>query len=203
MNVRLQHDYEFIAGVYWQQQLHLTQYSVSMHLVTATTDQAQIGVAMDRLRCFLEHELHDTVFINQSNADIAEMLTVLGINVTTLPEEPIDQIVGMMLYCKLNAIMEGRIVITDIDISSEMGGSVWYLHNEDEPLGPLTAQGWWHDSTPDHNNVKVEDDEEKIVKVKPNGWLEYGLTWPDESTPTASNTVVYAKFGKDDAKSLQ
>jgi hypothetical protein len=36
---------------------------------------------------------------------------MMGINVTTLPEEPVDQIIGMMLYYKLNAIMEGRMIV--------------------------------------------------------------------------------------------
>ncbi len=195
MNVRLQYDIDFMAGIYYEDSLQLNQYSVSLNLITKTTDAEQTNIAMNRLKCFVWSELENTIFINQAQEEKAEMMSLLGINVTTLPEEPVDQIVGMMLYCKLNAIMEGRMIITDLNIQSTLGDQVWYLHNEEDALGPFAVDGWWTLPSIQHQTIELEPVPQNVVKVTTNGWQEYGLEWPDEVKHTA-NTVVFANFPK-------
>lgn len=198
MNVRLQYDVEFLAGVYYEGTLKMNSYSVSMNLLTASTDAVVTNVAMDRLKYFVFGELDSTVFINSEYKEQAEMLTLLGVNVTTLPEEPVDQIIGMMLYYKLNAIMEGNMLVTALDISSELGDSVWYQHDEDDSSGPFAKDGWWKTSGLQHDTVDLEPVEDKVVKVVSKGWHELGLEWPDPNTPPASNVVVFGNFGRNE-----
>ena len=197
MNVRLQYDIDFMAGIYYEDSLQLNQYSVSLDLITKTTDAEQTNIAMNRLKCFVWSELENTVFINQVHEEKAEMMSLLGINVTTLPEEPVDQLIGIMLYCKLNAIMEGRMIITDLNIQSTLGDQVWYLHNEEDALGPFVDDGWWTLSNTQHEHIELETVSQNVVKVTTTGWQEYGLEWPDEVKHTA-NTVVFANFPKNE-----
>jgi hypothetical protein len=200
MNVRLQCDLEFLAGIYYDDQLQMNQYDICLSLVTKTRDPVSTNIAMDRLKAFIYGELESTVFINQDQRERAELMQVMGINITTLPEEPVDQIIGMMLYYKLNAIMEDRMTVTQLDISSKIGDSIWYQHDEEDVAGPFAAEGWWHANTVQHNTVEVDPDETNtanVVKVVPSGWTEYGLVWPgEESTSENGNTVVFANFPK-------
>lgn len=195
MNVRIQYNLEFPGAVYFEEQLQLNFYQVNLSMITNTSDQFKIHIAMERLRCFVNSELANAVYINQNQQDIAEVMQMLGMNMVTLPEDPIDQIVGLMLYCKLNAIMEGTMTVRSIDISSSMGDDVWYQHDEEDSIGPFVANGWWHEPTVVHNNLKLVDTDAKIVEVRPNGWQEYGLMWPDDSVKK-EHTVVYAEFQK-------
>ena len=198
MSVRLQYDIDFMAGIYYGDTLQLNQYSVALNLLTMTTDTEEINIAMNRVKCFIWSELENTVFINQAHAEKAEMMSLLGINVTTLPEEPVDQIIGMMLYYKLNAIMEGNMIITALDVSSELGDSVWYQHDEDDAVGPFARDGWWHRPTCQHSDVDIESTEENVVKVSTAGWHEYGLEWPGEHSEENGNTVVFANFQRNE-----
>ena len=66
MNVRLQYDIEFLAGIYYDNQLQMNSYSASLSLVTRTKDTKSTNVAMDRLKAFVYGELESTVFINQN-----------------------------------------------------------------------------------------------------------------------------------------
>jgi hypothetical protein len=109
-----------------------------------------------------------------------------------LPEEPVDQIVGIMLYCKLNAVTEGNLSITQLDISSSLGDEVWYQHHSDDNLGPLSQDGWWHKKTCQKHNLP-QDTEHNVVKVENSGWAEYGLEWPD-ARPQQKSTVVKTNF---------
>lgn len=194
MNVRLQYDLEFLAGIYYEDQLLINAYQVSMNFLTKSKDSASTNVAMDRVKAFVHGTLANTVFINQSDCERAEFLQMIGANVTTLPEEPVDQIIGMMLYYKLNAIMEDRMVIVNLDISSNLGDSVWYQHDEEDLAGPFAQSGWWHKSSTQHDSIESDPVAENIVKVTSTGWYELGLEWPENTAAQNLNTVVYGKF---------
>ena len=64
MNVRLQYDLDFLAGIYYDDHLQINSYSVSMSLLTKTADAASTNTAMNRLKAFMHGELANTVFIN-------------------------------------------------------------------------------------------------------------------------------------------
>lgn len=199
MNVRLQYNLEFVGGIHIDGILQINQYQINLGLETQSTDRQAINVAMDRLRCFVKSVLADAVFVNQKEAELAELLQMIGANVVTLPEDPVDQIVGLMLFCKLNAIMEGVMVVTTLDICSTLGDEVWYEHTEEDAIGPLLQDGWWHQPDTTHNNLATSEPADKVVKVAPNSWgAEYGLMWPDavDNSQEKKHTVVYAKFPK-------
>lgn len=198
MNVRLQYELEFLGGIYFEDQLQVNSYHVNLSLVTQTKDSASINIAMDRLKSFVYGELDSTVFINAAQQERAELMSMMGINITQLPEDPVDQIVGMMLYYKLNAIMEGRIVVTQLDISSSLGDSVWFQHDEEDASGPFSANGWWHEPTVQHDMLPEPNDVDNVVKVIPNAWIEYGLMWPDTDHVHTASTVVFANFSKNE-----
>lgn len=199
MNVRLQYDLEFVAGIYYDDQLQLNTYSVVMNLLTKTKDTVSINIALERLKWFVHGELANTVFFGPGSMDQAEMFYNLGVNVTTLPEEPVDQIVGMMLFNKLNAIMENRMTVSALDISSTLGDGVWYQHDEEDVPGPFTApNGWWHQSSLQHETIELETVADNVVKVISTGWRELELDWPEDTTIHSGNTVVFANFAKNE-----
>jgi hypothetical protein len=197
MNVRLQTNLEFPAGIYYDDRLRMNRYTVSVQLCTATGDHEQINVAMDRVKMFVYSELADTVFVNQGDAERAQVMDILGINVTTLPEEPIDQIVGLMLYCKLNAVMEGRMFVEQLNISSLLGDDMTYLHDMDDAVGPFQAEGWWHASDTSHNSFDNIETQENVVKVPTTGWGKYNLNWHDSATVAPGKTVTFSKMTRD------
>ena len=198
MNVRLQYDLEFLAGIYYEDQLQMNQYTVSLNLLTKTKDSASTNIALDRAKAFVHGALESSVFINQANMERAEFMQMIGINVTTLPEEPVDQIIGMMLYYKLNAVMEGRMTVTGLDISSTLGDSVWYQHDEEDIAGPFAAEGWWHQASMQHETVEPNPESGNIVKVMSTGWYELNLEWPENTAPASANTVVFANFPRNE-----
>lgn len=195
MNVRLQTNLEFLGAVYFADELQLNSYQVNLGLVTNTKNTLKINVAMERLKAFVYSELANAVYIHQDRTDVAEILQMIGSNIVTLPEEPVDQIVGMMLYSKLNAIMEGVMTVVSLDLSSSLGDDVWYQHDDEDSLGPFAAEGWWHLPTVQHDSLSVVGGDAKVVEVRPNAWIDYGLMWPEETT-NKDHSVVYANFPK-------
>jgi len=188
----------FTAGVYYGGEMRMNHYTLTLHMTTNSTDAVSHNVAFERIKFFVYSKLDSTIFINSECQEQCQRFVSAGLTVTTLPGEPVDQLIGLMLYYKLNAIMEDRMVITQLDISSALGDNVTYMHDEEDSSGPFTQPGWWSEPTVQHNTLDLEEAVDNIVKVVPSAWIEYGLMWPEESDMPTANTVVYANFPKNE-----
>lgn len=201
MNVRLRYNITFPAAAWFEEELMMTNYTVALNFLTQTLDPRDQNIALDRVKYFLINELHSTIFINQAEVERAEAFTDVGLNVTTLPEEPVDQVVSIMLYYKLNAIMEGRMKITELVMSSDAGDGIEYFHNENEHTDLFPESGWWHEPTLCHSSVELDDETEgeNVVSIGTNTeWEDQELGWAHEEVTTDLGQVVFANFGHSD-----
>ena len=204
MNVRLQYPTTFTAGIFYAGEMRMNNYRVNLHLTTGVATGDEHNIALDRIKYFLHNQITSSVFVNRENLSSCQSLTSAGIRITTVPEEPVDQVIGIMLYCKLNAIMEQRMVITEIELASELGDSIVYMHNDLENMGPIEDSGWWHDPEPTLVDSAVID-VDNIVPLNFNtSWKELGLAWDTEDVVNrpdeVDNKVVFADFSKDDSR---
>jgi predicted Fe-Mo cluster-binding NifX family protein len=199
MNVRLEYDMNWRAAIWFENRLQINDYSAELSIHTNTMNHEDHVTCMARLNHFVYHELTNTVFIKQDNQDQLKALAAAGIKVTTLPEEPIDQIIGIALYCKLNAILEERMIVTNVTIQSLLGDNVRYLHSSQESLGPCTDTGWWFETGPVHSNFKPAASGKRVVKInRTPTWRDMDLGWSGTEEPkNETNTVVF-KFPTDE-----
>ena len=126
MNVRLKHDMHFTAGVYYNGEMRMNNYNLRLWMITNTYDASSHNISFDRVKYFIYTEMDSTIFINGDDEEQCQQLVDAGLNITTLPGEPVDQLVGLMLYYKLNAIAETRMTIVETELSSVMQ-SVWQV----------------------------------------------------------------------------
>jgi hypothetical protein len=201
MNVRLEYNMPFLAGVYWEGRMLMNRYQVKLYMITNSTDPDTQNIAYERLKYFVYSEMANTIFVNQQNHEQCRLLIAAGLKITTLPAEPVDQLIGIMLYSKLNTIMEEFIIINEVEISSELGEDMIYLHAADESLGPFTEPGWWHDADLIHCDTALIDSDKVVAIHKAGAWRELDLAWPDQNNSVPNdNTVVFADFGQDETK---
>jgi len=197
MNVRLRQDQSFLAS-YWCEDassrftLVTNLYDVEITMMTHSQDQREINVAVSRALYMIHEEFADTVFFDRNHDAVSRLFQDIGVNVTVLPGPPVDQIIGMMLYCKLQAVMEGRVIITNISIRSTRGNNVWYQHDHDEALGPFSADGWWHHS--DVSHCEPQSTAEDVTMIPTNVWKTLDLDWPGSEQPNSK--ILYADFTK-------
>ena len=202
MNVKIGYTLQLTAGIWWDDRLIMNNYNVTFKMLTVSTDHENQNIALDRLRYMADQCLTDTVFVYQEHTEQIERLRAAGVSVTVLPEEPVDQIIGMMLFAKMNAIMEDQILVKAVLISSTVGDDVIYEHNDTEDASPFDAEGWWLDPEPTHDAQINEIDSESVFVI-PIGklWREVGLEWNTVAADvTAENILVFAEFKNDKDK---
>jgi len=198
MNVNLRQNFELAGAVYSNDQLYMNTYYIDVEMVTVDNNINDLDVAARRIDWFVETALADAVFVDQSDTERNSILAMLGLNVVTLPGAPVDQLIGIMLTCKLNAIVEGRIEILETSVSSRESRGLWFTHQNSQDIGPFDSTGWWHEPTLACNNIVFVDSEveKNVVKVAVNPWLEYDLAWRPGSTNNPESKIIVGNFSK-------
>lgn len=198
MNVRLKKEFAFSTGLVFDGNYAINQYMMTLRMVTNTSDHREQNVAYERVKYWIHNVLDHSVFIQQ-DSELLPAFLATGQRVITVTEAPVDQIIGIMLYSKLNAIVEERLIITDIELQSVLGDGMIYLHNEHESVGPFANDGWWQDPRPVYNDVAQRARGNKVVTLgRSQEWKDLDLDW--EENDEESNTVVFADFKRDETK---
>ena len=177
MNVRIRFNTDFRTGTWFTDQFIVNNFSVNLQLITQSNDAKDHPICMGRIRTVFD-SLEHSILINESYSEKIKELISCGFRVTAFPQEPIDQIVGIVLFEKLNAVLEGRMRVTDLDICSDLGDNIWFQHSDNEKISAIPESGWWTESTPDCNVSENITKEKKVVKLrKQSSWNTLDLGW--------------------------
>ena len=166
---------------------------------TTAMDAAEHSVAYERMEHWFQNVMQDSVLISAEDPKL-RAFGATGQRILIFPEDPVDQLVGIMLCIKLNSITEGRLVITDVDLSSINGEEMIYRHNHSESTGPMSAPGWWQDPRPTWMLAGKRSSATKVVSLSRSPeWHSTNLEWPNRAAAPES-AVVFADFDRDDDK---
>ena len=180
----------FTAAVYYGGETRMNNYYLTVHMITNSSDPVSHNVAFERAKYFVYNCLESTVFVNQENQEQCQKFLHAGMSITTMPGEPVDQLIGLMLYYKLSAIMEDRILVDETEISSALGESIVYLHNENEITDVEDIPDWWTSPDTVHSNY-TSLGTDKIVSMHTNTvWRELDLLWPEPEASTETGNIV-------------
>lgn len=199
MNVRIQYPLTFNAGYWYKGELSMLTYYVQLSLTTNTLDPESQSIAFERLKFFVYNEIESSIFINRNEEEQSTQFAICGLNITTLPGDPVEQLIGLMLFYKLNAIMEDRILVTEVKINSSGSDNVTYIHSENESPS-IELDEWWTSCDLVHCDLDLIDSDSVVTLHQVGAWRELDLGWPAEADDNTDNTVVFADFGKDDKK---
>lgn len=200
MNVRIAQLTSFNAGNWHDGSLEMTEYTVKLWMITQTYNPLEQNIAISRAKHFIFDQIENTIFIDSEDVVKSTDLACAGLDITTLPGDPGDQLIGIMLFHKLNAIMEDRIKIVEIEISS--GNGIIYLHGENETSDELVIPDWWTTADLVHSDLQLVESDKVVTMQQTSAWRDIGLAWPDEVVDIEpGNTVVFANFkSTDDTK---
>lgn len=193
MNVKLRCSFDFVAGTWFEQQLLMCHYSVKLDLLTQSTEPVDQNTALERVLWFFNNQMQNVIFVNQAEIERAEAFYELGLNVCTLPEEPVDQVLGIVLHSKLNAVMQDRIRITQLTLTSDTG-DIEYIHEDSEVTELLGTTGWWFDPSPRCHDI--ESDEKEAEK----DWPELELTWSGTEVIKDIDTAIFVNLSANETK---
>lgn len=198
MNVRLRYDMNFAAGVFYNGELRMNNYTLRLSMTTNSHDANNHNTAFSRIKYFIYEEIDSTIFINSENTSQCQLYATAGLKITTMPGEPVDQLIGIMLFHKLNAIVENRMVVEETELASILGDSMYYLHSGNETTSIENEPDWWYSADIIHCDYNILNAENIVSIPQTSAWRELEMTWPDtEDNSESTNTIVFADFKKE------
>jgi hypothetical protein len=190
LTTRVKREFSFIAGIWLEGEYQIGMYSFTPFIEILTDDPYEQSVALERIKYLVDDCLTNCVFIESTEKKVIDTFTGLGMKVCVLPLEPYDQAIAIPLLLKMNAITEGKFLITNMSFKSQMSDDVEYLLDiEDEVEAYATKDSWWNDNGSNISNKK-SNKKDKIVKLhKDNEWSELDLGWKHPCKPEASEII--------------
>jgi hypothetical protein len=180
MSTRIEKDFYFHCAAHFEGKFYINSYELTASMLVETESIREQNVAMERIEYFLSNVLENGVFVNANETATIENYEKAGLKVCTTPEEPYDQIVSMILLLKLNAIMEGRLCVTDMVLGSKMSQGVRFTVVHEHAENIFSGNHWWNEPCTIIKDNKPKR-REKIVKLFNDEWSEMGLTWKEKS----------------------
>ncbi len=203
MNVRLKYDLPFTAGIYHNGSFYMNNYTLRVLMATVSEDPADHNTAFERLKYFICNCMESTVFINADETEQCNQYVQAGLRITTMPGDPVDQLIGIMLYHKLNAVMENRMVVYETELSSAMGEYMVYLHSEEENTVGYVQPNWWTTADLVHSDFVLGNSDNVVSIPQVTEWRDLDLAWADDldvdldvelDNDSSGNIVVFADF---------
>jgi len=199
MNVRLRYDLPFTAGIYHNDSFYMNNYNLRVLMATVSADPNDQTTAFERLKYFVYACMESTVFIDAIETEQCKRYVQAGLNITTMPGAPVDQLIGIMLYHKLNAVMENRMIVFETELSSAVGEYMVYLHSEEENTVGYVQPEWWDTADLTHSEIASVNLDNVVAIPQASAWRELDLAWTDDVVSEESgNVVVFADFKKSD-----
>lgn len=167
-----------MAAVHFNGKFMVNFYEMFASMTINTLDAPDQNIAVERITHFLGTVIEDCIFVCEKEKDAIEKYTKAGMTVCTIPEDPYDQIVGLILINKCNAIMENRIVMTDVTFGSKLSNLIKFELSNETAEAEFGGDHWWNIPTTCVQNKKTKKD--KIVNLfdhKCDDWVELELTW--------------------------
>lgn len=205
MNVNLEWSTTFLAIATHDGAIFPNAYSVQLAFVTQTSDNREQNVAFERMKFIFREMFSDGIFVSSTSPLLEPLFQLAPGKMVVLPEDAFDQIISMAILCKINAVMEGRIILEEVKLSSIAGDDVWYSFDIEDDMGMFAAvptknkkfnkgKPWWHRS-----DIMTFDAKGKFEVAT---WEDVGLTWEEpqeevqiefEADPSLTEGVVEAK----------
>lgn len=185
MNTRIERDFVFDSAIHFANGFYINSYALTLSMLIETESIREQNIALDRLTHFMSVVLNSSIFVEQNDTKVIKKYKDAGIRVCTLPEEPYDQIVALVLLVKLNAIAEGRLKITDLTLSSNLSDGVRFCTVAEEAENFVETGRtdlWWNVPTLCVEHCQKKEDDNIVKLFGQTGWAEHGLEWKEKTT---------------------
>jgi hypothetical protein len=175
MNIQIEKDFTFLTAIHFEKKYMVNLYELCAKMEVLTENPKEQNIAIERMNYFLTGYIENVIFIQDTEKEAIQNYTNAGIKVCPVPEEPYDQIIGMILINKCNAIMENRIAVTEITFGSKLSNLIKFNISGEIAKLEYPENVWYNKNT---LSVTDKHKKDKIVSLFDiNNWAELELTW--------------------------
>lgn len=125
-------------------ELFHNEYDITCHITPVTADLVEQNEYFDKLKSLFELIFANTV-VSWRDEPFFELLKEHSNNrFVELPRPPYDQVMAAVAFTKANAVMQGKILVTQLELSSFQGDGITYsIENDGPEIALLDVDNWF------------------------------------------------------------
>lgn len=128
---------------------------VSIHMTPETDDVKNQHMSFEKYKYIFSKILQNSIFVENRNT---KPIQKFNNNIIDFFNDPVDQIVGVCLLSKLNAVAGDHLHVDTLEIESWQGENLRFVISENSPEYDLLVNQniknpWWNDPSPRFGNI--------------------------------------------------
>ncbi len=112
-------------------ELFQNEYFVNLHITPYTADLKEQTKYFERLKSLFEQVFGNTITTCREEPLYKNLIEASNNRFIELPKPPYDQIMAAVCFCKANSILDGKILVNKLEISSWQGDGITYSVDKD------------------------------------------------------------------------
>ena len=138
---------QFKSIIIVDNELFQNKYNVKLHITPHTADLSEQTAYFERLKNMYEIVFNNTITTWRHEKLYHTLSKVSNNRFIELPKPPYDQIMAAVCFCKSNAILDSKITINKLELSSWQGDGITYSVDKDgKELLLLDVDDWFSET---------------------------------------------------------
>ena len=135
---------EFKSIIIVDNELFHNTYNIKFYIQPVTADLKEQSEYFERLKFLFQYAFANTIVTFRDEPLYEVLADYTNNRFVELPREPYDQIMAAVCFTKSNAVLDGKIIVTKLELSSYQGDGIAYTITKDGPeIQLLDVDHWW------------------------------------------------------------
>ena len=170
-------------------ELFNNEYSIKLHITPLTTDLQEQANYFERLKLLFENVFANTIVASKEEKLYKILDKETNNRFVQLPRQPYDQLMAAVCFTKSNAVLEGKILVKELELSSYQGDGITYsIVKEGPEIQLLDVDNWFPTKYNKFDPWWLRSDTATYDKVLDKGIYTGHYRWHNYSEPEKIDT---------------
>ena len=184
-------------------ELFQNQYNAYIHITPYTANLKEQTIYFERLKHLFEQVFAGTITTWREEKLYHSLKEKSNNRFIELPKPPYDQIMAAVCFCKANSILDGKIMVTKLELSSWQGDGITYSVDKDsKELLLLDTPNWFTDKYKNFDPWWLRADTATYDQELDKGIYTGHFSWHTDKIPVDKKHEDHAKIFEFNAKVL-
>lgn len=176
-------------------ELFSNEYDVKISLTPHTASLKEQTAYFDRLKSLFEQVFANTITTWREEPLYEVLKKNTNNRFIELPRPPYDQIMAAVCFCKANSILDSKITINHIDLSSWQGDGITYtVDKNSKELILLDRPDWFTDKYKNFDPWWLRPDTATYDREMDKGIYTGHFSWTNQNIPVDKRHEEHAKI---------
>ena len=176
-------------------ELFSNEYKLNISLTPYTADLKEQTTYFERLKNLFEQVFANTITTWRDEPLYQTLKTATTNRFIQLPKPPYDQIMAAVCFCKANSILDSKIVINYIELSSWQGDGITYKVDKDsKELILLDRPDWFSEKFNQFDPWWLRPDTATYDEELDKGIYTGHFSWNNQKIPVDTKHEYHAKI---------